>query len=358
MPALRTLAALAALTAAVSSCAPASALASARPDPLAAEVARWTAFLDARPADAAPWKDVRRVTGPELARVRDELAADRRLLALLLFAPVHERLVAAAYVEDRSPGPRTDMAAFEAEWKRVGDALRDPAPSGDALGSVRPAALRALAEAARHQVRIYYDASVDYGRNTDPESGLHYLGAAQAARDYVALVRTLSAPSPLPAPPLRSIAPELEALEDVILAAYRPPLSIDRHRDFIAASAAVKEARELDAAGLRHGALLRYLQAVQRFALLRGPTEESAGALDGRLRALESRLAGGGGDHSLGRLFLEGARSALARGETGLAATAAGEVLPRYLAALEPAPRREARAEPRVTVTLVRWPYT
>ena len=358
MPAPRTVAALAALTAAVCASGRAGDLAPARPDPLAAEVARWTAFLDARPADAAPWKDVRRVTGPELARVRDELAADRRLLALLLFSPVHERLAAAAYVEERTPGQRTDMTAFEAEWKRMGDALRDPPPSGDALGSVRPAALRALAEAAQHQVRIYYDASVDYGRNTDPESGLHYLGAAQAARDYVALVRALAAPAPLASPPLRSVGPELEALEDRILAAYRPPLSIERHRDFIAAGAAVKEARELDAAGLRHGALLRYLQAVQRFAVLRGPAEAGAAELDGRLREMESRLAAGGGDHSLGRLFLEGARSALARGETGLAAAAAGEVLPRYLAALEPAPRREARPEPRVTVTLVRWPYT
>ena len=34
------------------------------------------------------------------------------------------------------------------------------------------------------------------------------------------------------------------------------------------------------------------------------------------------------------------------------------DLLPRYLAALEPAKPAAARPEPRVTDTLVRWPYT
>jgi hypothetical protein len=34
------------------------------------------------------------------------------------------------------------------------------------------------------------------------------------------------------------------------------------------------------------------------------------------------------------------------------------DVLPRYLAALEPARPEPARPQPRFTVTLVRWPYT
>jgi len=40
------------------------------------------------------------------------------------------------------------------------------------------------------------------------------------------------------------------------------------------------------------------------------------------------------------------------------AAAVAEVVLPRYLAALEPAKPRPPSPAPQVTVTLVRWPYT
>ena len=41
-----------------------------------------------------------------------------------------------------------------------------------------------------------------------------------------------------------------------------------------------------------------------------------------------------------------------------MAAAIAGDVLPRYFEALKPARPQPPRAEPKVTVTLVRWPYT
>jgi hypothetical protein len=41
-----------------------------------------------------------------------------------------------------------------------------------------------------------------------------------------------------------------------------------------------------------------------------------------------------------------------------IAAAIATDVLPRYFAALGPARPSPARPAPRVTVTLVRWPYT
>ena len=58
-------------------------------------------------------------------------------------------------------------------------------------------------------------------------------------------------------------------------------------------------------------------------------------------------------DHSLGRIFLEAAQA-----EPALAPAIAGDVLPRYFAALEPARPRPPQPAPRATVTLVRWPYT
>ena len=61
-----------------------------------------------------------------------------------------------------------------------------------------------------------------------------------------AFCRTLSFPAPRRAPPLRPLAGEVDALDTALLSAYRPPASIDRHSEFITASAAIKEARELD----------------------------------------------------------------------------------------------------------------
>jgi hypothetical protein len=152
----------------------------------------------------------------------------------------------------------------------------------------------------------------------------------------------------------------MEALEAEVLDAYRPPLSVDRHPDFIAASAQLKEARELAEAGLAHGALLRYLQAAQRFFPLRALPAAGTEALGRQVREMEARLSAEGRDHSLARLFLERAQDALAASppETEVAQAIAFDVLPRYLAALEPARPEPARPQPRFTVTLVRWPYT
>lgn len=344
---------------------PASAAVPSPPsDPLATEVARWAAFLRANPATDELWKDIKEGTEPALARVQKALADDLRLLALLRLEQVQEGLAAAAYLGERTAEQRKDMAAFEAEWKRMAGALEAHlgSPQPGAFDGVGPAAVRAMGEAALPRVRVYYDASLDYGRSTTPDSGLYYLGAAQAARDYAAFVRTLSPPSLLKPAPVRAIGAELDALEGEILTAYRPPLSIDEHREFITASSAVKEARELEAAGLRHGALLRYLQAVLRLASLRSTTAPPGAALEGRLREMEARLGAGGVDHSLGRLFVEAARSDLAEhaadGQAVAAASVVNEVLPRYFAALDPEPARVARAAPQVAVTLVRWPYS
>jgi len=332
-------------------------------DPIAAEIARWTEFLRTNQSTDPIWTDVKEASGPVLARAEEALRRGRRHVALHRLAAARVNLAAAGYMAERTAAERKEAAAFEAEWKRMGRILRAdlarPAPA--ALASVQPAAVRALGEAALPQVRVFYDASLEYGRSTTPDSGLFYLGQARAQREFVALARSVSAPSGGTAPKLRPFAPELDDLDGDLLAAYRPPASIDRHPEFIAASSVLKEARELDAAGLRYGALIRYLQAAVRVAALRPypPTADKA-AVDGRLRDFDTRLAGGGMDHTIGRFFLETAQeereSADSKGAT--AAAIAEDVLPRYFAALEPAPKRPARPAPSASVTLVRWPYT
>jgi hypothetical protein len=331
--------------------------AAATVDPVDEAIRHWSALLRESTSTDETWTQARESSGPALARAEDALRAGRRFLALLRLAEASEYLSAAVYVTDRPTEQRKGMAAFETEWSRVGNVLRDEvgAPSPDAFSEVRLAAIRALGEAVLPQVRVYYEASLEYGRNTMPDAGLFYLGSALAQRDFARFCRTLPLPaSPGKAPPVRAIGAEIEALERELLSAYRPPASIDDHTTFIRASATLKEARELNAAGLRYGALLRYLQASVRMAPLRiaaiAPKPEDLGS---RTRALAQRLSTGDVDHSLGRLFLE-----MAASEPALSDTIVADVLPRYFSALEPPRPQAPRPAPIVTVTLVRWPYT
>lgn len=351
--------------------APACGGAGAAKDPLAAEIERLSALVRSKAGSGGVWAEIQPGAESGLTRAREALGAGRRLLALQRLAGVQSSLAAAAYVADRKGAERRDTAGFEAEWARMGGVLKKDlgAPSPDTFQGVRPAAARALGEASLAQVPVYYQASLEYGRSTTPDSGLYYLGLAHAQRELAAFLRTLAEPAAGRAPPLRPLGPELDALEAEMLAAYRPPASIDKHGEWIGASATLKEARELDAAGLRHGALLRYLQAVQRFATLRGTPKPEAAALAGRLGDLETRLGEGGADeggvdHSIGRLFLETAQAdveataAAGGGSPTAAAVIMGDVLPRYFAALAPARPGKEKPAPQVTVTLVRWPYT
>jgi hypothetical protein len=332
----------------------------AGPDALSTELDRWTAFLRTNTSVDEMWKQVKEVSAPVLERARTALASDRRLLATQLVLTARAPLSAAAYMQSPPASAAKDAPAFEAEWARMGRVLADrfAKPPAGALDGVCPAALRAMGEAVLLQPRVFYDASLEYGRATMPDYGLFYIGSAQAAGEIVDLSRSLSDTDAAPPPPVRSVRSEIEALEGELLAAYRPPLSVDRHPDFIAASSSLKEARELDEAGLEYGALLRYLQGAQRFFPLRAtPATDPP---NDRLRQLEARLSADHRDHSLGRLFLERAGEALAASppDTAVAEAIVSDVVPRYLAALEPARPEPARAEPKFTVTLVRWPYT
>lgn len=333
-------------------------------DPLAAEIARWSEFVAADTASDDNSVQVRRVVTPALSQARGSLVAGRRLHALLRLGAARTFLGALTYTREHPEAARS-QEALEAEWQRAGATLLAETPEAAArsLANVRPAAVRAMGEAAIPAVRISYDASLSYGRATIADAGLYYLGEAAAHRQFVALVRSLAETTSAREPAFRRIGPEIAALQSEMLAVYRPPVSIDRHPEFIGASAALKEAHELDAAGLPRGALLRYLQATLRFQPLRAnPPAFDAAMTPARLREFATRLAAGGTDHSLGRLFLETAQSDLedtsATATHATAAAVAEVVLPRYLAALEPAPPAPPAPAPQVTVTLVRWPYT
>ena len=137
-------------------------------DPLAAEIDRWSAYLRENKATDENWTQVKQAVEPALARAAKALHDGYRWLALLRFAGARSNLAAAQYVQSRPEAERTDIPAFEREWARMGKVLAaDLKPvSPGVLESVRPAAVRAIAEASLPQVRSFYEASADYARAT------------------------------------------------------------------------------------------------------------------------------------------------------------------------------------------------
>lgn len=333
-------------------------------DPVRAEIARWLAALERNTTGGPVWDQVK--PGAEGA-LRQALAAaetGRQAFALERLAAARALLIAATYVAERPRDVRTSVAGFETEWRRMGTALGaslSPPVAGD-FSRVASSATRALVEVAALQLKVNYDASLIYGRATDADSGLFYLGSAQAHQEFVTFARALPGAA-AHALELRALGADADVLERRLLSLYQPPASIDRHSEFIGASAALKEARELEAAGLHHGAWLKFLQATQRTAVLQQTTLPSIDVLRTRYGSADEDVRALPGDHSLARVFLDRAAIELEKGTPdamGLAATAAilEVVLPTYRAALAPAPAAHAAVEPTVTVRLVRWPFT
>ncbi|HET9325493.1 MAG TPA: hypothetical protein VFQ05_01845 [Candidatus Eisenbacteria bacterium] len=326
-------------------------------DPLESEIRRWTAWVRDTTSKDELVVDARQSAGPLLARAEKARAAGRRSLALFRLSAVRGNLMAAQWAASRPKAEREERVALEAAWRREAKSLgHAPKIEGD-----RSALCRAMSETAARESQSYYDASLSYGQSTAPQYGLYYMGLAYGQSDLVRWLGTWRDASPRSAMAMRSPAPEIEQLQQRLLLVYRPPLSIDRHPEFIRASAALKEARELDAAGLRHGALLQVLYAALRAAPLvepRAPVDTAS--LDRRVTDLERQLAAEDKDHGIANLFLEIAREDLAQNPAHPAQAAAvvSEVMPLYIGALGPLPAAAAPRPAKVTVTLVRWPYT
>ena len=328
-------------------------------DPLASEIHRWSVFLNSDALNAGNFADLKGGMMPVITRAEEALRDGRRLLALQRFSIARTNLEAAAWAATRPAEEHKDDARFEAEWRRFGTSLPARNPN---LDSIHPAAIRAMAEIAVPQVREFYDASLFYSRNTSPDTGLFYLGSSSAQRSFIDFARNLSERTSGRLPPARSLAADIDALQRELVAAYRPPASIDRHSEFIGASSTLKEARELDEAGLHYGALLRYLEGARRVGQIRG-TPIDADAIKAKLRDFQSRLDAADVDHSIARLLIETAQADLAappKGGPAIATSIATWALPRYFTAIAPATATKATtlAPDAVTVTLVRWPYT
>jgi len=241
-----------------------------------------------------------------------------------------------------------------------------------------PAAVRAMRAEAAVQAPVLA-ATMPMWRDIGDYLGtIYYGGAGIALGRAVAFMDALPFPASGRAPAIAPLERALEDYERALVAAYRPPEEKDRHVEFISASAALKTAKEVQAAGRAEGTLYVYLRARRIGARLTHPgleasTPETVRAAIERFRP---RLEGPT-DHSIAALFLEQAAAQLELAATPpdalrIAAAVVEDVLPEYFRlasdrgaeAASVAPSAAAPvpppvvAAPAVTVTLVRWPYT
>ncbi len=336
----------------------AAAAAETAPRDIATESARLRDLAAAKP-DSGNWKQKKSELAANAAAVEAALKASRVYLALELLSNGRSDLRGFESLDNQAP-PAGGLAAFEAAARRV-----ESAPVG-AFRAGTPAAVRALAESYAGRVRSLLDGGRGFAKATGVADGLYYLGGAQAAQESAAFARSLDFASAGKLPPVRPVAADLTALQNRVLAVYKPPRSVSEHPSFIRINGTLKLAQELDAQGLRFGALYQYLEALRLFTMLEAggaprPLEELRAAAAG----LETRLAADRRDHSLARLFLERAAARLdeaaAKDDAALRHSAQAiveAVIPAYFAALEARVSQTRPAGRTATVTLVRWPYT
>lgn len=328
-----------------------------------AQVAKQIARLK-QVASALPENDdvkaMRSMLGGALDRADQALKSGRMLHALDLLTQVAPRLLALQYREQpRFAG--ADIKKFEADWRALDkEFAADEARFKKMSWTGTPAAVRAMAEAAWSQVRVIYDAALPYGQNTSPATGYYYLGEARGSLDWALFLRNLKFAPGDAESQFRSVAGEIADLERRIGEAYKPPLSVDKHPQFIRLNATVKQAIELNDAGMYAGALYMYLRG-ERFLghiLAAAPETAQVAGLKEQLAAAQKKVAA---KHDVARIFTEAAETSVAMSDAEELKTARAivdRVVPAYFATLERPAVAAAPVGKTVTVTLVRWPYT
>ena len=297
-------------------------------------------------------EDQRAPARQRLARAKASVEAGR--LHLALYDIEGAFVMTEAFVAVREAAAVKTSEEFVAKWKATGE----PRPRATTAASA-PALWQALAGSAAARAPVTYRASLPYSQDDSVASGLYYLGEARALAGFAEFVRSLSWTRTGSPASLRSIAPELDTFEREVTSAYTRMAPAD-HPTYIITSVLLKRARVLDDAGEHAGALLEYLLARLRFAPLRGAVTVAAaderGIADARARLT------GGTDHSIAQLFVEMAQAGIASEDAALrrnAATILADILPAYHAATGRAMTTAAtHADPAVTITLVRWPFT
>jgi hypothetical protein len=334
-------------------------------DPLRDEILHWKTFISEHQSKSDDWKQLKDVVEPVILKAEKNLNEGRRYYAFHLLGAVHSYLSAEVYVSSQPPDSMSQLSALEAEWKKVGVSLQ-PVIENKEIPSFEgvPAAFRAIGESAFSEIRPLYEASLEYGRNTVADAGFFYLGSAQAQLEFSRFCATMRTSPPSTTLKIPGLEHEIDTFEDLLLASYKPPASIDQHPVFIRTSGEIKQARELLASGFYYGALYRLIDARVRLSKILTPGKSiSAKVANERADEWLKKLDQDPEDHTIAHMFIEmgiaEASDTAADSKGGETARAVFEdALPHYFAAFQTPKKEPPRPNPVVTVTLVRWPYT
>lgn len=297
------------------------------------------------------------------------LTAGHLYLSLIQLGSAADLLQGTRCVIEKGATVQDSLPAFETEWSKASvqlAALNKTIQTKD--WSHAPAGIRALAEAAQGRSIPLLEGGRGFATATKPKDGLFYLGQAQGEAEFAAFASRLNLPRKAASIPLRSLLPELEALQEKTNAVFQPPRSIDMHPRFIALNSAIKFARELDSSKAYAGALYEYLDAVRHYGMLDPTAPDTAKQAELRSSVADQikKIFASKRDDSIAQIFLERASGWLNKPDG--AATAPDEwrsvrvileeVMPAYYATLKPSAPMEQHAARTATLTLVRWPYT
>lgn len=333
-----------------------------------AEIERLQQSLKDKPISNSDMPDLPSAIEARLKDATAAQAAGRLYLSLERLGEAEDYLQGLRVVDEKAPAIKDSLPAFESEWGKASLQLTALEKARQRDWSRANAAIRAISEAAQGRAIPLLEGARGFATATKPKDGLFYMGEAQGEAAFAAFVSRLHSSRALTTIPLRSLLPELEALQEKTNAAFQPPRSIDMHPRFIALNATLKFARELDSSRAYAGALYQYLEAVRHYGML-DPAEPDATkqvALRGTVAEELKKLSAAKRDDSIAQIFLERASgwlnkadgSAPSGDEWRAVQVIVGQVLPEYYAALKPAAPVQQQARRTATLTLVRWPYT
>lgn len=334
-----------------------------------AEIERLQQSLKEKPIAIPDIPDLNSEIEGNLKAAASTLSAGRLYLGLEALGRAEDHLHGARMLEAKSDAIKDSLPAFESEWSKASvqlTALDKSARGRD--WSHTTAAIRAISEAAQGRTFPLLEAGRGFATATKPKDGLFYMGQAQGEAAFAEFVSRLNAPNKTAPTPLRSLLPELEALQEKTNAAFQPPRSIDMHPRFIALNSTIKAARELDSSRAYAGALYEYLEAVRHFGMLDPAVPDAAKQASLRKAIAEEskKVSASRRDDSIAQVFLERAEGWLNKAdgsetspdEWRASQVILQQVLPAYYAALKPAAPFQQRAGRTAILTLVRWPYT
>jgi hypothetical protein len=328
-----------------------------------AEIEQLQKTAKSQPADDDYWKDLAALVATSLDRAEKALRAGELYLSLEELGRARVLLNSFEYTKQSPEVLKQGQQGFEAAWRQASSELaKSDRAAQKRVWKGKPAVVRALAESAQGRSLTLLEASRAYASVTDAKAGYYYLGEAKAQAEFAKFCYSLDLPMEGAAFSGHSIQPQTERLQEQINAAFVPPRSIERHRDFIMLNSTLKVASELDAAKLYAGALYLYLSSVQQLARLNAGSEIPAKPnLEQGIAEAHTRLGAGKGDDSIARLFVQRAEFFSGDKESDSLTKAAAivdHVLPAYYAADKSAGPPQQKAANPVIVTLVRWPYT